>query len=680
MKPGGIWYTPVTGIWQTVWLEPVPRNAIGSLRFEADIESGKVEALLGLRGAPAANLRWRMKVWSEGGKVEVEAEGTVSEGIAVQVTKPRLWSPRNPALYDVSFELLDGDEVLDAVTSYFAFRSIEMASDEAGVPRLKLNGETLFQFGTLDQGWWPDGLYTAPTDEALRYDIEVTQTLGFNLIRKHVKVEPERWYWHCDRMGMLVWQDMPSGGVNEPWPVDGTEGKRDARGTEIFGRELDAMVASRRFHPCIVAWVPFNEAWGQFQTEFWTEHVEQLDPSRIVISASGGNDFGVGDARDIHNYPAPEAPPLERHRAAILGEYGGLGLPLRGHTWQEESNWGYRSFTTTQELQATYLRYIEQLRPMIESRLAAAIYTQTTDVEVETNGLMTYDREVLKFEVDVLAAAHAKLFEPVPTERTAAKASMAATIAYWRFEEGEPGMAVPHDREVREAMAVRDVSGQDNHLYAWAEANAPRVTDQVAAETIPLTGATNRGALDDVPGTEGATRDIYTDPGRAGTHMSVIGNFPFRDFTIEFSVARREDSRPGTLIGEDGRPTAGPEAPLQIELDAEQRISVVLIDRQGNVRRLLAPQPLVVDQWSHWVLRGDVLDETVILGQVVEGRFVEVDRETLQGGLVLSPGTWTLGRGYDDGKLGRDGAARLDEVRVSTIPLPDAWLLWTESR
>ncbi|MFM8217713.1 MAG: glycoside hydrolase family 2 TIM barrel-domain containing protein, partial [Planctomycetaceae bacterium] len=229
------------------------------------------------------------------------------------------------------------------------------------------------------------------------------------MVRKHVKVEPARWYTHCDRMGLLVWQDMPSGDANARWPADGSEDTRTPAAAAGFETELHALLNTHHNHPSIVAWVPFNEGWGQFDTARFAAAVKARDPSRLVIAASGGNDFGTGDIRDIHFYPQPEFPPAEPHRAAVLGEYGGLGLPLAGHTWLSEKNWGYRQFQTRAELQETYLKYIAALRPMVESHLAAAIYTQITDVEIEVNGLFTYDREVLKLDQRQLAAAHRAL-------------------------------------------------------------------------------------------------------------------------------------------------------------------------------------------------------------------------------------------------------------------------------
>ena len=266
-------------------------------------------------------------------------------GFDIKVPNPRLWSPEEPTLYELKVTL-NGE---DAVTTYFALREISVAKDDHGVTRIFLNDKPYFQIGPLDQGFWPDGLYTAPTDEALKFDIEMTKKYGFNLIRKHVKVEPARWYYWCDQLGVLVWQDMPSGDKSPPWdPVGGHNGEeitRSKESAEDYREEWKHIIDSLRNFPCIVMWVPFNEAWGQFDTVAISQWTKEYDPTRLVNCASGGNDFPVGDVADVHRYPGPFAPPPEEHRAAVLGEFGGLGLPVEGHTWLEKGNWGYRSFT-----------------------------------------------------------------------------------------------------------------------------------------------------------------------------------------------------------------------------------------------------------------------------------------------------------------------------------------------
>ena len=412
-NPNSIWYSPVTGIWQTVWLEPVPKEAfIRSLKIVPDVDNGVVRITADVVGAGESG----KIVFSQeaGGDLELDGvSGKPNEPIAVPVKNPRLWSPDDPHLYKIQVLLMDGQaEPRDTVATYFAMRKIAVAKDARGVNRLLLNGKPLLQFGPLDQGWWPDGLYSAPTDEALRYDIEVLKKLGMNMIRKHVKVEPDRWYYHCDRLGMLVWQDMPNGDkhAGKGFAKGITRTPESARQYEL---EWTRIITALQNHPCIVMWVPFNESWGQFDTPRVTDMTRKLDPTRLVNSSSGWSDHGTGDVQDIHRYPGPGMARLEDKRAVVLGEFGGLGLPIEGHLWSGK-NWGYRSFKSPEELTAGYLDLITRLKPMVDQGLAAAVYTQTTDVEGEVNGLMTYDRAIIKMNVEQLQKAHQSLYAPAP--------------------------------------------------------------------------------------------------------------------------------------------------------------------------------------------------------------------------------------------------------------------------
>jgi beta-galactosidase/beta-glucuronidase len=290
------------------------------------------------------------------------------------------------------------------VRSYAAMRKIGTARDKNGIVRMTLNNEPLFQFGPLDQGWWPDGLYTAPADEALKYDIVKTKELGFNMIRKHVKVEPARWYTHCDRMGVLVWQDMPNGDRSPQWQsrqyFEGAEQRRSAESEANYRREWREIIDLLVSNPCVVTWVPFNEAWGQFKTPEIVAWTKSYDPSRLVNPASGGNHYRVGDLLDLHNYPGPDMYLCDAQRATVLGEYGGVGLALEGHLWQPEKNWGYIQLKNGKEVTDEYEKYAASLRNLIDRGFSAAVYTQTTDVEGEVNGLMTYDRKAVKVEPD----------------------------------------------------------------------------------------------------------------------------------------------------------------------------------------------------------------------------------------------------------------------------------------
>jgi hypothetical protein len=399
LKPRGIWYTAVTGIWQTVWLESVPASYIKSLKITPDVDHDEVRVTANATGGE----RVRLTVADE--DRTVSSEGGVSGPVDVKIDSPKLWSPDSPHLYDLRVELLDADgQVIDAVDSYFGMRKIEVRKDAAGVNRLSLNNEVLFQYGPLDQGWWPDGLYTAPTDEALRYDIEMTKKFGMNMARKHTKYEPARWYYWCDKLGLLVWQDMPSG-----------DSHRNEESKAIYRRELKAMVDTLHNYPSIVMWVPFNEGWGQHDTAEVVDWLKKYDPTRPVNEASGWTDHGSGDISDMHNYPGPGMRPVDPTRAVVLGEFGGLGMPIKGHLWQDKENWGYVSYHNERELTDAYVSLLSAMRPLVSQGLAAAVYTQTSDVEAEVNGLMTYDRELEKMDQDRIAAAAIRLYEAPPT-------------------------------------------------------------------------------------------------------------------------------------------------------------------------------------------------------------------------------------------------------------------------
>lgn len=399
--PEGIWYTPVSGIWQTVWLEPVGEKHIENLRITPDIDRHRL------------TVKAEQSVNNTADVVDVQvydgnqlvASGKSINGLPVEIAMPekaKLWSPATPFLYALKVTLSSGDKVVDKVESYAAMRKYSSRRDASGIVRLELNNEALFQFGPLDQGWWPDGLYTAPTDEALLYDVQKTKDFGFNMIRKHIKVEPARWYTHCDKLGIIVWQDMPSGDRNPEWQnrryFDGTELKRSAESEAHYRKEWKEIMDYLYSYPCISTWVPFNEAWGQFKTAEIAEWTKQYDPTRLVNPASGGNHYTCGDMLDLHNYPQPEMYLYDAQRATVLGEYGGIGLVLKEHIWEPDRNWGYVQFNTAQEATDEYVKYADMLYQLIDKGFSAAVYTQTTDVEVEVNGLITYDRKVIKLD------------------------------------------------------------------------------------------------------------------------------------------------------------------------------------------------------------------------------------------------------------------------------------------
>lgn len=399
-KPDGIWYTPVSGIWQTVWLEPVSKQHIAHIRTTPDIDTRKLFFDIQTAHTDQANIV-EITVKDQG-KVVASSKAAAGQTLELPIPNPKLWSPESPFLYDVEVTLYHNGKEQDRVHSYAAMRKISSKRDQNGIVRLQLNNKDYFQFGPLDQGWWPDGLYTAPTDEALLYDIQKTKDLGFNMIRKHVKVEPARWYTHCDRLGILVWQDMPNGDKSPQWQArqyfQGSEIIRSGESEANYRQEWKDIMDYLVSYPSIVTWVPFNEAWGQFKTEEITEWTKNYDPSRLVNPASGGNHYRTGDMLDLHNYPGPEMYLYDAERATVLGEYGGIGLPLTDHLWQPDKNWGYIQFKNSKEVTDEYVKYAEMLKKMIRSGFSAAVYTQTTDVEGEVNGLMTYDRKVIKVD------------------------------------------------------------------------------------------------------------------------------------------------------------------------------------------------------------------------------------------------------------------------------------------
>lgn len=413
-RPEGIWYTPVTGIWQTVWLEPVSESYIQDLRITPDIDNSLLSLKALVKDATSKDLV-EVKVFDG---QQLVAQGKSINGECVQVAMPenaKLWSPESPFLYTLKVSLKQNGKLVDEVSSYAAMRKYSSKRDANGIVRLELNNQPLFQFGPLDQGWWPDGLYTAPTDEALLYDIQKTKDFGFNMIRKHIKVEPARWYTYCDKLGIIVWQDMPSGDRNPEWQnrkyFEGTEMKRSAESEACYRKEWKEIMDALYSYPCIGTWIPFNEAWGQFKTPEIVEWTKQYDPTRLVNPASGGNHYTCGDMLDLHNYPAPELYLYDAQRATVLGEYGGIGWVVQGHIWEPDRNWGYIQFNSSKEVTDEYVKYAEKLYDLIPRGFSAAVYTQTTDVEVEVNGLMTYDRKVIKLDEKRVREINRKLCE-----------------------------------------------------------------------------------------------------------------------------------------------------------------------------------------------------------------------------------------------------------------------------
>jgi len=414
-QPGGIWYTPASGIWQTVWMEPVNRKHIEALEIIPDLDNKNISVRVSGSGTDAGDeVRMTLK---DGKTVVASAKGMSGERLHLNISQPKLWSPDSPFLYSLEIKVLSKGKTVDAVSSYAAMRKISKGRNKDGHMVMMLNDKPLFQMGPLDQGYWPDGIYTAPTYEAMVYDLKKTKEWGFNMVRKHMKVEPDLWFEYCDRVGLVVWQDMPSSCISydhNPWDMthwySQAETVRSSEAEQDYREEWRDIITAYRNHPCIIVWTPFNEGWGQFKTADIATFTHELDPTRLINSASGGNHFkGVGDILDLHKYPAPEMYLTDPDRVEVMGEFGGLGLPLKGHLWQDNNNWGYVQFKNAKEVTDRYVEIANGLLELAKKGAAAGVYTQTTDCEVEVNGLMTYDRKVIKIEENRVKEANDKL-------------------------------------------------------------------------------------------------------------------------------------------------------------------------------------------------------------------------------------------------------------------------------
>lgn len=416
-NPAGIMYTQVSGIWQTVWTEQVPACYISDLTIMTDAKAGTIEITPEIQHNDAVA---KVHVVVKDGEKEVVQYGGDADSILITVPDAKLWSPDSPHLYSLEVSILDSsDKVLDRVTSYAGIRTVGKTRDKDGNLRMTLNGEIIFHWGPLDQGWWPDGLLTPPSDTGMKFDIEWLKAAGFNMIRKHIKVEPRRYYYYCDQIGMMVWQDQVSGGKNPPWTrmdENPTDAEWPDEEHDQFMVEFERMIDELESHPCIVIWGPFNEAWGQHRTMEVGQWTVQRDPSRLVNVASGGNFWPVGDIADQHSYPHPDFPfDADRYKdfVQVVGEFGGHGFPVEGHLWDAaRENWGYGGLPKTKaEYRDRYIKSLEILDELRQRGIAAGVYTQTTDVEGEINGLMTYDRKVIKIPAEELHELHQRLYK-----------------------------------------------------------------------------------------------------------------------------------------------------------------------------------------------------------------------------------------------------------------------------
>ena len=413
----GIWYTPVSGIWQTVWLEAVDKTHIRQVLPTSDIYAKTVSLdmdIPNLTGKETVEVTVK-----DGDKVICTTSSPAGKTITISVPDPVLWSPATPKLYGLEVRMHRSGKELDKVESYFAMRKVEVGKDECGYKRIFLNGEPVFQMGTLDQGWWPDGLLTPPSEEAMIYDMIRLKEMGFNTIRKHIKVEPEQYYFYADSLGIMLWQDMVSGFATSRKNVEHVKANaaEDWNASEEHSaqwqKEMFEMIDRLRFYSSITTWVVFNEGWGQHNTVEIVNKVMNHDPSRIIDGVTGWTDRGVGHMHDVHNYPVSSMilPHNNMDRISVLGEFGGYGWPIEGHQWNPEMrNWGYKNISGAVELMDNYGKVIYDLETLVAMGLGAAIYTQTTDVEGEVNGLMTYDRKVTKVPVGYLHTMHDRLY------------------------------------------------------------------------------------------------------------------------------------------------------------------------------------------------------------------------------------------------------------------------------
>lgn len=397
--PHRTWHNMASGIWQTVWLEPVAPVSIERLWLTPDIDKGALNITAQIRGnAPGLSVE---AFAYDQDKFISHAKGVPGRKMEMPIPDEKLWTPNSPFLYNLKLVLLENGKRVDQIGSYFGMRKISVEKDDMGIPQLYLNNKAVFQLGVLNHGYWPDGIYTAPTDDALRYDIEMAKRLGFNACRMHMKVESERWYCWCDRVGLLVWQDMPNGAVG----VSRSDVSRSKSAAEEFEHELRAMIEQRYNHPSIVIWVLFNENWGQYDTPRLTDLTKNLDLSRLVISATGGKDHHTGDIYSEHNYSSfPVILGSDQKRAIVFGEYGGIALYIENHDWPGIEKW-LPGCGDTNQVTTNFLMVMRFIQPHANAKLSGAIYTELSDVESEVNGLMTYDREILKVDGNVVGKA-----------------------------------------------------------------------------------------------------------------------------------------------------------------------------------------------------------------------------------------------------------------------------------
>ena len=412
LNPNVIWYTSISGIWQTVWLEPVNEIYIQKLEINNDYDKKEIKINVKLNLDEKLPLEVSLLFKDD---EFIKLKGLSNSEIVFNIPDKHFhpWSPNEPNIYSFNINIFDNNQkIIDSIVSYTTLRKVEQKKDKNGIYRIYLNNKPLFNMGTLDQGYWPDGLYTPPSEEAMIYDINKLKELGFNTIRKHIKIEPYRYYYYCDKIGMLVWQDMPSGDrQNNKWEFlklnAGDDVNRSEESKNNYYKEWSEIIDNLKFFQCIIVWIPFNEGWGQFDTEKVVEFTKKQDSTRLINAASGGNHRICGNFLDLHSYPHPAQYLKVDNLINILGEFGGLALDIKGHTWKED-NWGYKTCKSKEEVTEKYEEYINLLINSFKS-FSAAIYTQTTDVEIEINGLITYDRAEIKVIEQRIKAVNEKI-------------------------------------------------------------------------------------------------------------------------------------------------------------------------------------------------------------------------------------------------------------------------------
>ena len=415
MNPYEIYYTSISGIWQTVWLEPLNNDYIKDLEINNDFDKKEIKINFKLNSKKKLPISLTLEYNDKNIK---NIKGLTNNNISIKLEDINFhpWSPSEPNIYTIKAKLFnEREQLIDSIESYTTIRKIEQRKDENGYYRIYLNNNKIFNMGVLDQGYWPDGLYTPPSEEAMIYDINKLKELGFNAIRKHVKIEPYRYYYYCDKIGMLIWQDMPSGdqglNIRKQYKLDrGTDRSRSEESIDTYYKEWGEIIENLKFFQCIIIWIPFNEAWGQFDTEKVANFTIEKDSTRLLNVASGGNHRKGGNIFDLHHYPEPSQYFYYEDEINVIGEYGGLGLEIYNHTWKKD-NWGYVKLNSKEEVTQKYEEFIEQLISLSKNGTSGAIYTQTTDVEVEINGLITYDREEMKIYEDRIKAANYKIIE-----------------------------------------------------------------------------------------------------------------------------------------------------------------------------------------------------------------------------------------------------------------------------